>query len=290
MENILDKTVDNGVIENVQIAPIGTFNGSRVDGSAIEEKITVEKLEQLADRLNNSDEVLCDIDHSSCKTGAEKNSKAAGWFSRWIVDPLRGLFANLSLTKYGRELLENREYRYTSPVFTLNEDGTVADLHSVALTNVPAFRGHIQPILNNESNEILNKEIISMDMTKEELREMITSIISEMKEAKKTEEIKEEIKEEIIENECSDEMKDVVKNETTEEISEEKTEEVVEEKTEATNEVPVEETEKVEEKEEVIKIESLNSAPIIKDVEPEWKKLKGQEFLDYVNKHKNELM
>lgn len=285
MENILDKTIDNGVIENVQIAPIGTFNGSRVDGSAIEEKITIEKLEQLADRLNNSDEVLCDIDHSSCKAGAEKNSKAAGWFSRWIVDPLRGLFANLSLTKYGRELLENREYRYTSPVFTLNEDGTVADLHSVALTNVPAFRGYIQPILNNESNEILNKEIISMDMTKEELREMITSIISEMKEAEKTEEIKEEIKEEIIENECSDEMKDVVKNETTEEISEEKTEEVVEEKTEATNEVPVEETEKVEEKEEVIKIESLNSAPIIKDVEPEWKKLKGKEFLDWASKN-----
>jgi hypothetical protein len=45
IENILDKTIDNGVIENVQIAPIGTFNGSRVDGSAIEEKITVEKLE-----------------------------------------------------------------------------------------------------------------------------------------------------------------------------------------------------------------------------------------------------
>lgn len=286
MENILDKTIDNGVIENVQIAPIGTFNGSRVDGSAIEEKITVEKLEQLAEELNNSDEVLCDIDHSSCKAGAEKNSKAAGWFSRWIVDPIKGLFATLSLTKYGRELLENREYRYTSPVFTLNEDGTVADLHSVALTNVPAFKGHIQPILNNEANEILNKEIISMDMTKEELREMITSIISEMKEAEKTEEIKEEIEEEVIENECSDEMKDVVANEeTTEEISEEKTEEVVEEKIETTNEVPVEETEKVEEKEEVIKIESLNSAPMIKDVEPEWKKLKGKEFLDWASKN-----
>lgn len=284
-QNILDKTIDNGIIENVQIAPLGTFSGSRVDGSAIEEKITVEKLEQLADKLNNSDDILCDTDHSSCKVGAEKNSKAAGWFSRWIVDPIKGLFATLSLTKYGRELLENREYRYTSPVFTLNEDGTVADLHSVALTNVPAFRGHIQPILNNEANEIFNKEIISMDMTKEELREMITSIISEMKEAEKTAEVVEEIKEEIIENECSEEMKDVVKNETTEEISEEKTEEVVEEKTEATNEVPVEETEKVEEKEEVIKIESLNSAPIIKDVEPEWKKLKGKEFLDWASKN-----
>lgn len=288
MENILDKTIDNGVIENVQIAPLGTFNGSRVDGSAIEEKITVEKLEQLAEELNNSDDVLCDVDHSSCKAGAEKNSKAAGWFSRWIVDPLRGLFANLSLTKYGRELLENREYRYTSPVFTLNEDGTVADLHSVALTNVPAFKGHIQPILNNEANEILNQETLSMEITKDELREMITSIISEMKDAEKTAEVVEEVKEEIVENKCSDEMKEVVANEeTTEKISEEKTE-VVEEKTETTEEKPVEETEKLEEKvEEVIKIESLNSAPMIKDVEPEWKKLKGKEFLDWAMKNKN---
>ena len=287
-QNILNKTIDNGVIENVQIAPIGTFNGSRVDGSAIEEKITVEKLEQLADKLNNSDEVLCDIDHSSCKAGAEKNSKAAGWFSRWIVDPIKGLFASLSLTKYGRELLENREYRYTSPVFTLNEDGTVADLHSVALTNVPAFRGHIQPILNNEANEILTdeKDILSMDIN--ELKKLILDVISEKEAAEKTEEIKEEITEEIIENKCSDEMKDVVANEeTTEEISEEKTEEIVEEKIETINEVPVEETEKVEEEkvEEVIKIEALNSAPTIKDVEPEWKKLKGKEFLDWASKN-----
>ena len=293
-QNILEKTIDNGVIENVQIAPIGTFNGSRVDGSAIEEKITVEKLEQLAGKLNNSDEVLCDIDHSSCKAGAEKNSKAAGWFSRWIVDPIKGLFATLSLTKYGRELLENREYRYTSPVFTLNEDGTVEDLHSVALTNVPAFRGHIQPILNNEANEILTdeKDILSMDIN--ELKKLILDVISEMKVAEEkteaVEEIKEEIKEteaveEVVENTACETTEEIKNEETTEEISEEKTEEVVEEKIETTNEVPVEETEKVEEKEEVIKIESLNSAPMIKDVEPEWKKLKGKEFLDWASKN-----
>lgn len=286
MENILNKTIDNGVIENVQIAPIGTFNGSRVDGSAIEEKITVEKLEQLADKLNNSDEVLCDADHSSCKAGAEKNSKAAGWFSRWIVDPIKGLFATLSLTKYGRELLENREYRYTSPVFTLNEDGTVADLHSVALTNVPAFKGHIQPILNTESNEIFNKEIISMDMTKDELKELIISTISEMKVAEEKAEAVEEIKEEIKETEVVKEDVENTTCETTEEIKNEESIEKTEVVEETTEEKPVEE--KVEEKEEIIKIEALNSSPsIIKDVEPIWKKLKGKEFLDWASKNKN---
>lgn len=285
MNDILDKTIDNGTIENIQIAPVGEFNGSGIDGSAIKENITVEKLESLADKLNKSDEVLCDVDHQSCKVGVEKNSKAAGWFSKWIVDPIKGLFATLSLTKYGRDLLENREYRYVSPVFSLNEDGTVSDLHSVALTNTPAFKGYINPIINSESsssetNETLKEEIL--DMTKEELKEMITSIISDMRAAEKAADIRREVVEEIVENECSKgtTKEEVVKNETTEE-------EVVEttaEKSSATEEVP---EEKVEEKKEVIKYETLNSAPMIKDVEPIWKKLDGQEFIDWANKHTN---
>ena len=285
MNDILDKTIDNGTIENIQIAPVGEFNGSGIDGSAIKENITVEKLESLADKLNKSDEVLCDVDHQSCKVGVEKNSKAAGWFSKWIVDPIKGLFATLSLTKYGRDLLENREYRYVSPVFSLNEDGTVSDLHSVALTNTPAFKGYITPIINSESsssetNENLKEEIL--DMTKEELKELITSIISDMRATEKAQEIQREVVEEIVENECSKELpkEEVVKNEVPEE--ETTTEEVVETTTE---EVPEEKVE--EKKEEIIKIESLNSAPMIKDVEPIWKKLTGQEFLDWANKHAN---
>lgn len=279
MENL--ETKDFGEL-SVQLSPIGSFQGSDRDGNPIPENLTEESLSALADKLNQGDEILADIDHASTRVGNNRDSSAVGWFSKFFVQPLKGLFATLRLTKRGKELVENREYRYLSPTFMLNENGEPVDLHSASFTNIPAFKGYINPILNSESNEILNKEIISMDMTKEELREMITSIISEMKEAEKTEEIKEEIKEEVIENKCSDEMKDVVANEeTTEEISEE----VVEEKTETTNEVPVEETEKVEEKEEVIKIESLNSAPMIKDVEPEWKKLKGKEFLDWASKN-----
>lgn len=283
MENL--ETKDFGEL-SVQLSPIGSFQGSDRDGNPIPENLTEESLSALADKLNQGDEILADIDHASTRIGNNRDSSAVGWFSKFFVQPLKGLFATLRLTKRGKELVENREYRYLSPTFMLNENGEPVDLHSASFTNIPAFKGYINPILNSESNEILNKEIISMDMTKEELREMITSIISEMKDVEKTEEIKEEIKEEVIENECTDEMKDVVANEeTTEEISEEKTEEVVEEKIETTNEVPVEETEKIEEKEEVIKIESLNSAPMIKDVEPEWKKLRGKEFLDWASKN-----
>lgn len=280
MENI--ETKDYGEI-SVQVAPIGQFTGSDRDGNPIPENLTEEALSSLAEKLNNGDEILCDIDHASCRLGADKDSSAAGWFSKFVVQPLKGLFATLRFTKRGKELAENREYRYLSPTFMLDENGSPVDVHSISYTNTPAFKGHINPIINSEADENLKTKDILL-MNKEELREMITSIISEMKEAEKTEEIKEEIKEEVIENECSDEMKDVVANEeTTEEISEEKTEEVVEE---TTNEVPVEETKKIEEKEEVIKIESLNSAPNISiAAEPEWKKLKGKEFFDWLAKH-----
>ena len=149
---IISNTIDNGEIENVHLVPIGDYKGSDKDGNPIDEHITKESLDQIAEKLNSGDDVLCDIDHQSCKPGVERDSKAAGWFHKFVVDPVKGLFASLKLTKKGREIVENREYRYTSPVFTLDENGNPNDIHSVALTNVPAFKGHISPILNSEPN------------------------------------------------------------------------------------------------------------------------------------------
>lgn len=272
MNNILDSRIDKLISLgdtdelSVQIAPIGNFTGSDKDGNPIPEKLSEEALYSLAEKLNSSgEEVLCDIDHASTRLGCEKDSKAAGWFSHFFVSPLKGLWAKIKLTTLGKKLVEDREYRFLSPVFSLNENGEPVDLHSVAFTNVPAFKNHIKPILNSESNEIFNKEIISMDMTKDELKELIISTISEMKVAEEKAEVIEEIKEETKETEV---VKEDVENTTCE----------------TTEEKPVEE--KVEEKEEVIKIESLNSAPTISiDQTPTWKKLKGEAFFDWLKKH-----
>ena len=154
MEQILTDTTDNGVIENVQLAPIGEYVGSDADGNPVPEKLTAEALQGLADDLNQrNEEVLADVDHGASRKGLSRDTKAAGWFSRFVVDPLRGLFATLRLTKHGKELLENREYRYISPSFSLNEDGTPARLHTASLTNTPAFAGFIDPILNQEAEK-----------------------------------------------------------------------------------------------------------------------------------------
>ena len=276
---VISDTIENGEIENVHLVPIGDFKGSDKDGNPIDEHITKESLDQIAEKLNSGDEVLCDIDHQSCKTGVDRDSKAAGWFHKFVVDPVKGLFANLKLTKKGREIVENREYRYTSPVFTLDENGNPNDIHSVALTNVPAFKGHISPILNSEPNSN-EKESIKMEITKEELIELIKNTVNEMNVKKEINEgirdIKRDIQEEVVENSCVEKQEEV-KNEETAPATETKMNETEEKK---------DETE--EKKDEVIKIESLNSAPTPSiSQEPEWKNLHGKAFFDWYAKHPN---
>ena len=274
---VISDTIENGEIENVHLVPIGDFKGSDKDGNPIDEHITKESLDQIAEKLNSGDEVLCDIDHQSCKPGVDRDSKAAGWFHKFVVDPVKGLFANLKLTKKGREIVENREYRYTSPVFTLDENGNPNDIHSVALTNVPAFKGHISPILNSEPNSN-EKESIKMDITKEELIELIKNTVNEMNIKKEINEEIRDIQEEIVENSCDKKQEEIVevKNEET----------VPETKEEVKEEVKVEDEPK--EEKEVIKIETLNSAPIpTVNAEPEWKNLHGKAFFDWYAKHPN---
>ena len=286
---VISDTIENGEIENVHLVPIGDFKGSDKDGNPIDEHITKESLEQIAEKLNSGDEVLCDIDHQSCKPGVDRDSKAAGWFHKFVVDPVKGLFASLKLTKKGREIVENREYRYTSPVFTLDENGNPNDIHSVALTNVPAFKGHISPILNSEPNSN-EKESIKMEITKEELIDLIKNTVNEMNVKKEINEEIREIQDEIVENSCGEKKEEVAENSCVE-----KQEEVKNEETVPAEETKVNETEdkkdkkdEVVKKDEVIKIESLNSAPAPTiSQEPEWKNLHGKAFFDWYAKHPN---
>ena len=286
---VVSDTIENGEIENVHLVPIGDFKGSDKDGNPIDEHITQESLEKIAEKLNSGDEVLCDIDHQSCKPGVDRDSKAAGWFHKFVVDPVKGLFANLKLTKKGREIVENREYRYTSPVFTLDENGNPNDIHSVALTNVPAFKGHVSPILNSEPNSN-EKESMKMEITKEELIELIKNIVNEMNVKKEINEEIRDIQEEIVENSCGEKKEEVVENSCEEKQEEVKNEETVPAPATETkmNETEEKKDETEEKKDEVIKIETLNSAPIpTVNAEPEWKNLHGKAFFDWYAKHPN---
>lgn len=278
----LDKKIEDdgayGTVE-VQISPIGDFNGSSADGKPIPEHLTQDNLAKLADALNASDdEVLVDVDHKSTKSGNDKDTKAAGWLSRFVVDPIKGLFGKLRLTRHGRDLVDSREYRHLSPVFSLDEKGEPIKLMSVGMTNCPAL--DMNPILNSEPNQ----EIIKMEITKEELVQLIKDTVAAMNEAP-TEEVKEEVKEETCEQKC-EQTKEVENACGKKEV---KNEEVVEEKTETTESPETKEEKKVEEeKKEVIKEEVLNSAPALDvaiSAKPEWEGKHGKEFFDCLRKN-----
>lgn len=294
-EEINEKTIiedgENGQIEEVLIAPIGTFTGSDKEGNPVEQNFTEQALTQIADDLNEQNkEVLLDKDHASAREGLSRDTQSLGWFSKFIVKPLKGLFGLLKLTKSGRELIENREYRHVSPVFQLDENNMPIELVSVAATNTPAIEVPENVILNSKPNE-------ETEMTKEEIIELIKTTFAELK---KADDAEDEKKEEVVE-----ETKEEVSEETTEETTNECGEKVKSEcaDTEAKNEEPVEESDKSEsddkeekeekkeedekKKKEVIKEEVLNQAPAttIPSADPEWKTLKGKDFMDWCQKH-----
>ena len=159
----------------------------------------------------------------------------------------------------------------------LNDNGEPIDIHSVSLTNTPAFKGFINPVINSEATPIDDTNESITNMTKEELKALIEEILAEKAKEEAIRDVKEEAIEAAIEKapgiveviDACGKKDNTVKNET-----------VVED--------PKEEETKVEEKKEVIKEEALNSAPTIGsdvNVEPEWKKLHGKAFLDWYKKN-----
>ena len=275
-ENIIKETIDNGETE-VQIATIGTVVGSDIDGNPVDHSFTEESLQKIAE--NTTDEVLVDAEHQSEKGGT---TEAKGWLSKVNFVPGKGLFGSIKWTDIGRKLVENRVFRWLSPSWLIDKvTREPVAMTSVALTNKPSQMGRIDPIINQEPL----KEKLTMDITKEELVNLIKDIVVNYCSEKKEEEVKNEVVEQPKAEETKvEEPKVEQANAEEPKVEEPKVEEPKETKPTA---IVIEET-KVEEKKEVIKEEALNSAPTIGSdiaVEPEWKKLRGREFLDWYKKN-----
>lgn len=279
MEEIKE-TIDNGETE-VQIATVGTVVGSDIDGNPVEQNFTEDSLQKIAE--NTTDEVLVDAEHQSEKGGT---TEAKGWLSKLNFVPGKGLFGSIKWTDIGRKLVENRVFRWLSPSWLIDKvTREPVAMTSVALTNKPSQMGRIDPIINQEPL----KEKLTMDITKEELVNLIKETVVNYCSEKKEEEVKNEVVEQPKTEETKEETAEPVK-----EIADEPKQEVVSEepKTEEPKKnepvaIVVEET-KFEEKKEVIKEEALNSAPTIgSDIsgKAEWMKLRGKEFFAYLKNH-----
>jgi len=95
----------------------------------------------IADFKQRGKDLVMDYDHATVKGGM---APASGWITN-LSKEADGLFADVEWTEEAKQRLEKREYRYHSPVIYFGKDGHPRALHSVALTNHPAF--HAYPAL-----------------------------------------------------------------------------------------------------------------------------------------------
>ena len=275
MEEIKE-TIDNGETE-VQIATVGTVVGSDIDGNPVEQNFTEDSLQKIAE--NTTDEVLVDAEHQSEKGGT---TEAKGWLSKLNFVPGKGLFGSIKWTDIGRKLVENRVFRWLSPSWLIDKvTREPVAMTSVALTNKPSQMGRIDPIINQEPL----KETLTMDITKEELINLIKETVVNYCSEKKEEEVKNEVADQPKAEEPKAEEPKVEQANAEEPMVETPKVEVSKETKPVA--IVIEET-KVEEKKEVIKEEALNSAPTIgSDVsgKAEWMERRGKEFFAYLKNH-----
>lgn len=160
----------DGAPLTVQLSPFGEFvlhDGGKMNGCV--QHCTREAFEAMVAnwKAAGSPDILVDVDHASA-TGV--STEAAAWAKNLRVDDT-GLCADFELTPKGKELIGGKQYRFVSPGWSLDKDGTPLALCSVGLTNRPNLP--VKPVVNSgdaggrdpdDPNE--NKETTTMDPKK----------------------------------------------------------------------------------------------------------------------------
>jgi Mu-like prophage I protein len=126
-----------GVPDWIELIPAGKF--SAVDGRGPFEN---EKPDQVvAASIAKMPEVglVLDYDHSTDLAAPEgRPAPAAGWIKGFKVEN-GAIFAQVEWTKEAAAALEEKKYRYVSPVFEHDKHGKVERILRAALTNNPAL-------------------------------------------------------------------------------------------------------------------------------------------------------
>lgn len=137
---------DDGIIpEWVPLIPVGTFTGR--DGRTWHNP-QPENVIQLTTASNR--EQPLDWEHSTeLKRPKGEEAPAAGWFTDYRINNGH-IEGRLEFTPRGLQSVQNREYRYLSPVFRYDNAGNVYDIRSAGLTNMHNL---LLPALNQEQHD-----------------------------------------------------------------------------------------------------------------------------------------
>lgn len=186
------RVLPQGEFKGVDGRPVGMTMG---DGKPVECKswvLTKAQGEKIIAALKaKQDDLVIDYEHQTLKAAENgQPAPAAGWMKdyEWRED---GLYALCEFTPNAQTMIDNKEYRYISPVFNFHhKTGLVTVLLNLALTNAPALDGltdvMAKAALSLFSSTIKNEDS-AMDELLERLRWMLNLPISATAEEVKAE-------------------------------------------------------------------------------------------------------
>lgn len=125
----------------IRVLPLGYISSEKGDFLVDSESFRMMK-EHMEHRAID---IVIDYEHQTLR---DMQAPAGGWIKELVLKS-DGIFAKVEWTKRAKDYLQNREYRYLSPVVMVRKkDCKAIQIHSVALTNTPAINGMI-PIVNS---------------------------------------------------------------------------------------------------------------------------------------------
>lgn len=132
----------SGAPEVIKILPLGHVTTTEGSFEVDAESYRLMEAQYRSRRLD----LPIDYEHQTLK---DVQAPAAGWIKELVLQD-DAIAARVEWTDRGREYLENREYRYLSPVVLVRaKDKKAVGLHSAALTNKPAI-DRMFAIVNSE--------------------------------------------------------------------------------------------------------------------------------------------
>lgn len=136
-----NETALQGVPETIKLLPLGL-----VKSQAGDFKVDEESFADIKNKfLDRGIDIVIDYEHQTLK---DVQAPAAGWIKDLYLED-DAIVAKVEWTPPARKYLENKEYKYLSPVVQVRKrDHKAIALHSGALTNTPAIDG-MYPIVNS---------------------------------------------------------------------------------------------------------------------------------------------
>ncbi len=178
----------SGAPEVIPIIPLGHVVSSKGPFDVDDESLRAMKA-QIAQR---GVDLVVDYEHQTLK-GTQ--APAAGWVKELSIKD-GYIVAKVEWTPPAAQYLENKEYRYISPVVNVRKsDNKAMGLHSLALTNTPAIED-MKAIVNSDTfqeqeggqntmNELMQKiaQLLGLgaDATEGQIVEALTAAINETK-------------------------------------------------------------------------------------------------------------